>query len=132
MANNTNAPVPRNWWKWFDIRGRAPGDFAFMLNRITGLGLLLYLALHLIALGQLALGPGAYDTFVRIVENPLFIALELLVVAAGIYHGLNGLRIGLVALFGYTAAAQKQIFYVMLALAIIGSIFFGIKMFMIA
>jgi succinate dehydrogenase / fumarate reductase cytochrome b subunit len=132
MANNTNAPVPRNWWKWFDIRGRAPGDYAFMLNRITGLGLLLYLALHLVALGQLALGPGAYDTFVQIVEHPVFIALELLVVAAGIYHGLNGIRIGLVALFGYTAAAQEQIFYVMLAIAVIGSLFFGISMFMAA
>jgi succinate dehydrogenase / fumarate reductase cytochrome b subunit len=132
MASNTNAPVPRNWWKWFDIRGRAPGDYAFMLNRITGLGLLLYLALHLVALGQLALGPGAYDTFVQIVEHPVFIALELLVVAAGIYHGLNGIRIGLVALFGYTAAAQEQIFYVMLAIAVIGSLFFGISMFMAA
>ncbi len=130
MANNTNAPVPRNWWKWFDIRGRAPGDFAFMLNRITGLALLLYLAMHLVALGQLALGPGAYDTFVQIVKHPVFVAFELLVVAAGIYHGLNGIRIGLVALFGETATIQKEIFYAMLAISIIGSLFFGIRMFM--
>ena len=130
MANNTNAPVPRNWWKWFDIRGRAPGDFAFMLNRITGLGLVLYLAMHLVALGQLALGPGAYDAFVQIVKSPAFIAFELLVVAAGIYHGLNGLRIGLVALFGQTATVQKQLFYAMLAISILGSLYFGIRMFM--
>ncbi len=129
MANNTNAPAPRNWWKWFDIRGRAPGDFAFMLNRITGLGLLLYLAMHLVALGQLALGPGAYDTFVQIVKHPVFVAFELLVVAAGIYHGLNGIRIGLVALVGETATLEKEIFYAMLAIAVIGSLFFGIRMF---
>jgi succinate dehydrogenase / fumarate reductase cytochrome b subunit len=130
MANNTNAPVPRNWWKWFDIRGRAPGDLAFMLNRITGLGLVLYLAMHLVALGQLALGPGAYDTFVQIVKSPVFIAFELLVVAAGIYHGLNGIRIGVVAFFGQTATAQKEIFYAMLAISILGSLYFGIRMFM--
>ncbi len=132
MANNTNNPSPRNWWKWFDVRGRAPGDFAYMLNRITGLGLVLYLALHLVALGQLALGPGAYDTFVQIVKHPVFIAFELLVVAAGIYHGLNGIRIGVVAFFGQTATVQKEIFYVMLAIAILGSLFFGIRMFMTA
>ena len=130
MANNTNAPAPRNWWKWFDIRGRAPGDLAFMLNRITALGLMLYLAMHMVALGQLALGPGAYDTFVQIVKHPVFIAFELLVVAAGIYHGLNGIRIGLVAFFGQTATVQKEIFYAMLAISIIGSLFFGIRMFM--
>jgi len=130
MANNANNPSSRNWWKWFDIRGRAPGDLAFMLNRITALGLMLYLAMHMVALGQLALGPGAYDTFVQIVKHPVFIAFELLVVAAGIYHGLNGIRIGLVAFFGQTATVQKEIFYAMLAISIIGSLFFGIRMFM--
>jgi succinate dehydrogenase / fumarate reductase cytochrome b subunit len=129
MIKNTNNPSSSNWWKWFDPRGRDAGNWAFILNRVTALGLALYLAMHLVALGQLALGPGAYDTFVQIVKNPVFVAFELLVVAAGIYHGLNGIRIGIVTFFGATATAQKQIFYVMLVLAIIGSLFFGIRMF---
>jgi succinate dehydrogenase / fumarate reductase cytochrome b subunit len=129
MANNTNNPSSGNWRKWFDPRGRDAGSWAFILNRVTALGLVLYLAMHLVALGQLALGPGAYDTFIQIVKHPAFIAFELLVVAAGIYHGLNGIRIGLVTFFGETAAVQKQIFYAMLAIAIISSLYFGIKMF---
>ena len=129
MLKNTNNPSSGNWWKWFDPRGRAAGDLAFMLNRITALGLALYLAMHMVALGQLALGSGAYDTFVQIVKHPAFVAFELLVVAAGIYHGLNGIRIVLVTFFGETAAAQKQIFYAILAIAIVGSLYFGIRMF---
>ncbi len=129
MIKNTNNPSSNNWWKWFDPRGRDVGNWAFILNRVTALGLALYLALHMVALGQLALGPGAYDTFVQIVKHPVFVAFELLVVAAGIYHGLNGIRIGVVAFIGQTATVQKQIFYVMLAIAVIGSLFFGIRMF---
>jgi succinate dehydrogenase / fumarate reductase cytochrome b subunit len=129
MANNANQPSSGNWWKWFDPRGRDAGNWAFILNRVTALGLALYLAMHLIALGQLALGPGAYDTFIQIVKSPVFVVFELLVVAAGIYHGLNGIRIVLVTFFGETATAQKQIFYALLAIAVIGSLFFGFRMF---
>ena len=129
MADNTNSPSSGNWWKWFDPRGRDMGTWAFILNRVTALGLTAYLFIHLVALGQLGLGPGAYDTFVRIVKHPVFLFFELLVVAAGIYHGLNGIRIGLVTFFGETATVQKQIFYATMALAVIGSIIFGIRMF---
>ncbi len=53
----TNHPSPSNFWRWFDPRNRQIGTWGFILNRITALGLTLYLGLHLIALGQLAQGP---------------------------------------------------------------------------
>ena len=45
--------------------------------------------------GQLAKVPDAYDGFIALVKNPLFLLGELLVVAAALIHGLNGIRIGL-------------------------------------
>ena len=52
----TNHPAPANFWRWFDPRNRQIGTWAFILNRITALGLTLYLLMHLVALSQLAQG----------------------------------------------------------------------------
>jgi succinate dehydrogenase / fumarate reductase cytochrome b subunit len=114
--------------KWFDPRGRQAGTWAFILNRITALGLTLYLYMHLIVLGKLAQGPEAYDSFVELAESPIFILGELLVVAAGIYHGLNGLRVALNS-FGWAIPQQKQLWYGLTIIAVLGSLIFGFRMF---
>ena len=46
---------------WFDPRGRRLGGLAFILNRLTGLGLVAYLYLHLVILSMLVRGPDAWD-----------------------------------------------------------------------
>ncbi len=117
-----------NIWNWFDPRNRQPGNWAFILNRITGLGLTLYLFLHLIVLGQLAQGPAAYDNFIALAKSPIFIAGELLVVAAGFIHGLNGIRVGLTT-FGIGVSHQKQFFYVIFTVAVVLSAYFALRMF---
>jgi succinate dehydrogenase / fumarate reductase cytochrome b subunit len=113
---------------WFDPRGRKTGTFAFILNRITGLGLTLYLFLHLLMLGNLARGPEAYDSFIKLVKNPIFLTGEFLVVAAGLIHGLNGVRIILTS-FGVSVPRHQRLFYVLFGLAVLGSAFFAWRMF---
>lgn len=114
--------------RWFDPRGRDVGTLAFILNRITALGLTFYLFLHLIVLGQLAKGAEAYDGFLATIRSPIFVFGELLVVAAGLYHGLNGIRVGLTS-FGIAVPQQKKLFYWLFAIAVLGSLIFGIRMF---
>lgn len=114
--------------RWFDPRGRALSDYAFMLNRITALGLTLYLFMHLIVLGQLARGPEAYDGFLELIENPIMKFGELLVVAAVFIHGLNGIRIGLNSL-GIAVPRQREIFIGVMVVSVIATAFFGWKMF---
>lgn len=113
---------------WFDPRSRKVGTLAFILNRITGLGLTLYLFMHLIMLGKLARGPESYDSFIALVKNPIFIAGEFLVVVAGLIHGLNGLRIALTS-FGVSVPRQQRLFYIVAVLAAAGSIVFAVRMF---
>ena len=84
--------------------------------------------MHLIVLGTLTLGPEAFNSFIDLAHNPLFILGELLVVAAALYHGLNGLRVGLTS-FGVAVPYQKQIWYVVVIIAIVGSLIFGFIMF---
>jgi succinate dehydrogenase / fumarate reductase, cytochrome b subunit len=123
------AKTPRaSLFSWFDPRFRSATTWGFILNRITGLGLTLYLTLHLIMLGQLAQGAAAYDNFLKLVSSPIYVLGEVLVVAAGLIHGLNGIRIAFTS-FGIAVPYQKQLLYVLMTLAILGSLYFAIQMF---
>lgn len=128
MNIDRNLPSSENRWKWLYPLGRQLGFWGFSLNRITALGLTLYLYLHLIVLGQLALGPNAYENFLKLIHSPLFVFGEWLVVAAGLIHGLNGIRIGLTSL-GIVVPQQKQIFIGLMVIAVIGSLYFAYRMF---
>lgn len=119
---------PKRAIQWFDARSRSAGMWAFALNRITGLGLTVYLFLHLAVLSTLARGPEAYDGFVALVKSPVFLIGEWLVVVAGFYHGLNGVRIVLTS-FGIGVPYQKVLFYVIFILTAVIGLVFGIHMF---
>ena len=123
-----NQPEANNWPRWFDPRSRSLGTFGFILNRVTALGLTLYLLMHLVALGQLAKGADAYDGFIALVKNPLFKLGELLVIAAGVIHGLNGIRIALNS-FGIGVRRQKSTFIALMAVSVLVIAFFAYKMF---
>lgn len=125
-----NESAPQNFPRWFDPRNRHVGTWGFILNRITALGLTLYLFMHLVALGQLARGPQAYDGFIALVKSPLFKMGEMLVIAAGLIHGLNGIRIALTS-FGIGVTAQRKMFVGLMALAGVGILYFGYRMFFV-
>ena len=82
--------------RWLDPRGRRLGTWAFVANRLTGLGLVAYLYLHLVILSTLLRGPAAWDSLVELFRNPVFMAFDVLLVAGLAFHGFNGLRVALV------------------------------------
>ena len=79
-----------------DPRGRHLGTWAFVANRLTGLGLVAYLYLHLVILSTLLRGPEAWDGLVELFRHPLFLAFDVLLVLGLAVHGFNGLRVALV------------------------------------
>ncbi len=124
-----NASSPARFLRWFDPRNRSLGTWGFILNRVTALGLTLYLFLHLYMLNKLAQGPEAYDSFIALASTPVIKIGELLVIAAGLIHGLNGLRIALTS-FGIGTTRQRQIFVALMVVAVLGTLVFGWKMFL--
>ncbi len=124
----SNQPTASKFWRWFDPRSRSLGTLAFILNRITALGLTLYLFLHLYMLSKLAQGPDAYDSFIALAKTPVIMIGELLVIAAGLIHGLNGIRIALNS-FRIGVRVQRQLFIALMAVAFIGTLVFGYVMF---
>lgn len=135
MANTSNKligqPTAGNAWKWFDPRYRSISTWGFILNRITALGLTLYLFMHLMVLGQLAFGSQGYENFLNLLHNPIFVFAEWLVVAAGLIHGLNGVRIALNS-FGIAVPQQRVLLVALMGIAGLGSLFFALKMFGLA
>jgi len=110
----TSRPIPA----WFDVRKRRVGSWAFALNRLTGLGLVLYLFLHLIVLSTLLRGPEAWDQFLAIARSPLYLLLDVVLIFGLLIHALNGIRVALVGM-GIGANNQKTLFWVLAALAAI-------------
>jgi succinate dehydrogenase / fumarate reductase cytochrome b subunit len=72
-----------------------PERYLYSLHRITGLGLLLYLAMHIVLTSSRALGQGAWEEAMGRVSGPLFVIGEYLVFVAFAFHAINGLRLAL-------------------------------------
>ena len=128
MEQTRNQPSAGKFWSWFIPLGRQVGGWAFALNRVTAIGLTLYLFLHLIVLGLLAKGPDGYEGFLALTENPFIKLGEWAVVAAVFLHGLNGIRIILTS-FGVGVTQQRQLFYAFMIVAVLIILIFTLRMF---
>src|SRR6266571_2170335 len=104
--------------RWFDVRHRKTGMWAYALNRITGIGLVVYLYLHLAVLSMLLRGPGAWDAFVSLARSPFFLTLDVILLAGILIHGLNGLRVTLTGL-DIGVKAHKALFGVVMLVAVV-------------
>lgn len=111
-----NYPKVRRAGRWFDVRRRKLGMWAYALNRITGIGLVVYLYLHLAVLSLLTRGPGSWDAFVSPARSPYVLALDVILLAGALIHGLNGLRVALTG-FDVGVKAQKALFVVLMLVA---------------
>ena len=72
-------------------RGRA--QWSWIAHRVTGVAIILFLFAHVVDTALVGWGPEAYNKVVSVYHNPLIRLLELGLVAAVIYHALNGIRI---------------------------------------
>ncbi len=69
------------------------GQWAWVLHRISGLGTVLFLILHVVDTSWAAFYPEQYEQAIREYQSPLFTIGEFILVACVVFHALNGLRI---------------------------------------
>ena len=109
------------------------GMLAWLLHRLTGLGLIFYLSLHVFvtrAFHDAAVIPDAVMRTQRFAEiyglltNPLFGLLEIALVGAVLYHALNGIRV-LIIDFGDGARYHKRLWCGMMAIFVILMLILG-------
>ena len=74
-------------------RGRE-GQWAFVLHRLSGVAIALYLLLHVVDISLVMYGPdGPFDRFLAFYHKWPFRIGLILVMAGVAYHAFNGLRI---------------------------------------
>ena len=104
--------------RWFELRLRPVGMLAFMLHRLSGIGLVFYLFLHLAVLSKLRGGPASWDSFLALVRSPLFLVMDGILLLGVLIHGLNGLRLTLIGL-NIGLRWQKASFWAILGLSLL-------------
>ena len=91
-------------------RGRE-GHWAWLLHRVSGVAIILFLFLHVLDTCLVGFGPNAYETFVSIYRVPFFRVLEVALSGAVLYHGINGLRIIAIDFVETATRIQHQLWY---------------------
>jgi succinate dehydrogenase / fumarate reductase cytochrome b subunit len=74
-------------------RGRE-GQIAWMLHRVTGVGVFLFLAFHIADIFLMAFGPVVFDSLMFFYHQFIFkLAIVFALYPGVVYHGLNGIRV---------------------------------------
>ena len=77
-----------------DLRARShPAYWAFLVHRVSGVALAIFLPVHFWALGQALHGEAALDEFIRWTEQPLVKLAEVVLVIFLAAHMTGGLRL---------------------------------------
>jgi succinate dehydrogenase / fumarate reductase, cytochrome b subunit len=109
---------------WIEPRWRDPGWLAFALNRLTGHILVLYLVLHMVVLSQLLDGAEGWDRLLGLFGSRPFLVGDTLLIAAIVFHGLNGLRVAALT-FGMGARHTTPLILLVLGTTTIVTAFAG-------
>jgi succinate dehydrogenase hydrophobic membrane anchor protein len=93
------------------------GMWSWLFQRITAVLLIVCLAIHLIFTHILSIGDVTYDTIGKRMAHAGFTAMDLILLAAGIYHALNGLRM---VLMDYWFSSRKRALALSVVLWVVG------------
>jgi len=99
-------------------RGKV-GMWSWVLHRITGVAIFFFLLVHVLDTALVRLSPEAYNAVINTYKTPLIGVAELGLVAAILYHALNGLRIILIDFWRKGVKYQNVMFWVVVAIAFV-------------
>jgi len=71
----------------------SPGQWSWLIHRITGVAVILFLFAHVVDTAVIGWGPEAYERVLAVYHNWAVQLLELGLVAAVLYHAINGVKI---------------------------------------
>lgn len=99
-------------------RGRE-GMWAWVLHRITGVAIFFFLFAHVIDTAMVRVSPKAYNDAVETYKNPIVGLMEVGLVAAVLFHALNGVRVILVDFWAKGPRYQRQLSYGVIVLWVV-------------
>jgi len=91
-------------------RGRE-GMWSWILHRVAGVGILIFLAAHIVDTSFVGWGPRLYNDTVQLYRNPIGRVGEIVLIGAVIFHATNGVRIILIDFIPRATRVQRALFY---------------------
>ena len=86
-------------------------QLAWFGHRLSGIGVLVYLFVHIVETSMVTLGPSVYDATLGLFRNLPIRLGEIVLMAALVYHSLNGLKVILLDFFPATTAWYRPLTY---------------------
>jgi len=91
-------------------RGRE-GMWSWVAHRVTGVLIFFFLFVHVLDTALVRVSPHDYDTVVATYKNPVVNLMEYGLVAAILFHALNGLRVIAVDFWSKGPKYQRQMLW---------------------
>jgi succinate dehydrogenase / fumarate reductase cytochrome b subunit len=104
---------------------KSTGFISFFLRRLTGVALVIYLGLHILAIGSVNSSPETFDSTLNFLQSDFFKLAEIALLAAVVYHAFDGIRLLIVHYLDVTEY-RKSLFYAAFAVSVILTIAGGI------
>ncbi|WP_084658106.1 succinate dehydrogenase, cytochrome b556 subunit [Thermogemmatispora onikobensis] len=95
------------------------GMWSWLLHRVTGLAVLLFLLVHIVDIGLLSFGPDVYNEGIALFSTGIVRVISLGLIASVLYHAFNGVRIILIDFWPRGARYQGVMFAVVMILTIL-------------
>ena len=97
---------------------RSTGFLSFFLRRLTGVALVIYLLMHIWVIGGINGGAATFNDRMEFLGKPLFRLAEIALLAAVVYHGIDGIRLLIVHYLDVTEY-RKSLFYAVMVVSVI-------------
>jgi succinate dehydrogenase / fumarate reductase cytochrome b subunit len=88
-----------------------PGMWSWVLHRITGATVFFFLFVHVLDTALVRVSPEAYNEVVETYKTPIIGLMELGLVAAVLFHALNGLRLIAIDFWWQGPRHQRQMLW---------------------
>lgn len=102
-------------------RGRE-GMWTWILHRATGIGILLFLIIHVVDTATVIYFPDFYDEALALYRHPVFRLGELAIIFSLLYHAVNGLRIIVQDFWPYVMQYQRRLVWATAAIVLLAMI----------
>jgi len=89
-----------------------PGMWSWVLHRITGATIFFFLFVHVLDTALVRVSPEAYNEVVNTYKTPIIGLMEVGLVAAVLYHALNGIRVILIDFWAKGPKYQRKMLWV--------------------
>ena len=96
-------------------RGRE-GMWSWVAHRVTGVLVFFFLFSHVLDTALVRVSPESYDRILDTYKNPFVNLMEVGLVAAVLFHALNGIRVILIDFWSQGTRYQRQMLWITMAL----------------